>query len=660
MSWGEPPELERSRALRTDASDVQLRGLGLQLMALREPALQGRAEVQRELVEVLARCLAARPEGTRKIALTSHADGEAERVARWLCRAADAQGVARVVRVADPLDAAGIVAAALCTSPLGLTRPDAAARLLPGLGERARRDVERVVSAPEAVASLDAAARVVGAVAERTPLVLCGHTSAASAWIDRALGAAPSSARLAAVVTGEKEDGAVELAPLTIVALVRTLRDLVGLDGRSADVLAERAEGSTRALVRLVAELQQRGALVEGPRGLVARDDASLVALPAPGTCRLRGVAPLMLAHALDVVALVGEWAPGSIAATWIDADTAEALAVWLERSGALTPRPDGAFTLDDADRASWVATMPAAERALVARALLADPKSLTLPSRDRAHLMRYAGDDEGAWRCAAHALEDHLDSGAGFGIFERLAVVRQIAAAAPTPFRAAELEIFESRAESALQRARPAIARAEATLARVDALPSGAERDRLKIRALVAAASPRALLDELEEARELLLEAGRLLVTSGWDKRERPIFLVRSRLMLGFVHFQLGEYPAAIAIADAAIASTRAAGDPREHGNALYARALFDAEAPAEELAARYRAALDVLDPTTMPLQVAFALGAVVPHLIALGRLDEALEAARQAVDLSEQVNSREVTISRFNRGVAFARAGR
>ena len=33
---------------------------------------------------------------------------------------------------------------------------------------------------------------------------------------------------------------------------------------------------------------------------------------------------------------------------------------------------PDGGFTLDAADRASWVATMPAAERALVARALLA------------------------------------------------------------------------------------------------------------------------------------------------------------------------------------------------------------------------------------------------------------------------------------------------
>ena len=291
-SWGSTPKLERSTTLRRDASDVQLRGLGMELVALREPNLQGRTEAQGELVDALAAALAPHPQRPRTLGLSCSAAGEAEHVATWLCRAADEQGVARMVHVADPPEPAALVARALATDEQGIALPAARAWLCRDLPGEILRDLELIADMPEAKASLEAAARILIAVAMKKPLVLSGHGAAARDWIKSVCERAPSEARLAAVLSSDTTDEAYALPPLSLLALVRTLRDLVGLDGRSADAIAERAQGSTRALVRLVIELQQRGALVEGPRGLVARDEAVMGALLESSESLLRATRP--------------------------------------------------------------------------------------------------------------------------------------------------------------------------------------------------------------------------------------------------------------------------------------------------------------------------------------------------------------------------------
>ena len=658
-SWTSTPKLERSTTLRRDVSDVQLHGLGLQLVAMREPNLQGRAEVQGELVDALAAALAPDPQRQRTLALSCSAAGEAEHVATWLCRAADEQGVARVVHISDPPEPIAIVASALQTDRQGIALPAARAWLCRDLPGSVQRDLEFIAGMPGKKASLEAAARVLIAVARTTPIVTSGHAAVPREWIKSVCQRAPRDARLAAVLSGDTTDEARELAPLSLLALVRTLRDLVGLDGRSADVIAERAQGSTRELVRLVIELQQRGALVEGPRGLVARDEAVIGALSEVRESRLRGHAPEELTQAIDVVALTDGWAPDSAASMWVDEDRAETLAVWLERSDALAPSGAAGFTIEARDREAWIRTMPQAERALVARALLADPRSASLAVPVRAQLMLHAGEGARAWACVSAELEERLESAVAIGIFEPFSLAREIADAAPSERRAIELGLFEARMESLLQRARPAIERAEAMFPRIEALEAGPERTRLLIRALVAAATPRPLVDELDDAREMLVRANGLLDTSGWAERERPVFVVRTRLMLGFVHFRLGEYAQAVSIAEQAVVFTRAAGMEREYGNALYARAMFDELAPPEELVERLEAARRHLCPRLTPIQYSFTLSALVPHFLALGRVEEGLSTAREAFDLIVQLGSREVTLARWTRGIAFAHAG-
>ena len=272
---------------------------------------------------------------------------------------------------------------------------------------------------------------------------------------------------------------------------------------------------------------------------------------------------------------------------------------------------------------------------------------------------MLHAGQGERAWACVSEELEARLESAVAFGIFESFSRAKTIAEAVPSELRAIELGIFEARMESLLQRAHPAIERAEALLPRIDALPESPERTRLLIRARVAAATPRPLVDELEDARDMLLRANRLLDASGWAKRERPMFVVRTRLMLGFVHYRMDEYAEAVSIAEQVVAFTRAAGMEREVGNALYARAMFDELAPPEDQVERYETARAHLCPRRTPIQYSFTLSALVPHLLTLGRVQEGLAAAKEAFDLIVQVGSREVTLARWTRGIAFAHAG-
>ena len=653
LSWSAPGEPSLERALKHTESDVQLAGAGLELVALREPNVVGRLDEQKNLWARATSSLAGLAPTERVCGVTSSARGEAERLSAWLIRSLSAQGVARIVRVPDEPTALRIVAAALGGSLESIEAADTRAAMTSPLGPSAAEEVESLVAEPDAAWSLAAAARLCHAVAEQVPLVVVGESEAAADWVVGVCVRAPQSARVFGLCVGVNSEGAtIEVGPLAVLSLVRTLRHLAGLEGRAADEIAARVEGSTWNLVRRVTELHDRDGFEITKGGLVVREGLEERVAQGVG---LRSLADPQVETSIDRIAMLGGWSRTGIAAQWVSSEQASSAADWLDRMGCLVDDGPHRWRVSEPERAEWVESMDPAVRAALSHSFLTDPDVKNLPLSLLTPLLLHTRQFDEAWGRASAGLDAYLDSGSTVGVFDSLDVLRSVVQAGSRADWELELRIYEARVDSLLQRAEKAIAAADACLRDVEALPEGPARRRLRAHGLVAAGTPRALVAREDEAVVQLEEALSIL-----SELETPTFELKARLMLGFVHYRVGRYDEAVRHAELAIRLADDRCSPAKQGHARYARALFDGDALPSRALELFDAALDRLDETGSPIQRAFALGGSVHPLLELGELDEAVTRALENLEILDRFDSREATLAKETLGIALARSGK
>jgi tetratricopeptide (TPR) repeat protein len=653
FGWPAPCEPSLERALKHSDTDVQLSGVGLELLALREPDVVGRLKEQKRLW-VLATAAISGLEGAERVcAVVSTARGEAERLGAWMTRSLAAQGAARIVSVPDEPDALRIVAAALGGSVEHLRAADTRAVMTKPLGPSVADEVEKLVGEPGAAWSLAAAARVTLAAAQHAPTLLIGQSGQAADWVVSACRSAPANARIFGLCVGVRGDGpVVEVRPLAVLGLVQTLRQLAGLEGRSSDEIAAQADGSTWNLVRTVTQLHDRDAFQVTKYGLVVRDGTPIRVDPQRSS--LRSLAYPQVETSVDFIALVGGWSPNGVAARWVSAEQASRAADWLDRVGCLVDDGPHGWRVPEPERAEWVNAMSPSLRAALSTSLLGDPHSRELSVSVLTSLLLHTHRFEEAWQSALMGLETHLDGGSTVGVFDSLDVLRRVVRASSREEWELELRIYEARVDSLLQRADKAIAAADACLLEIDRLPEGPVRRRLRAHALVAAGTPRALVAREDEAVVQLQEALSIL-----PEIETPMLELRARLMLGFVHYRLGRYAEAVRHANLAVRLADNHCSRAKQGHARYALALFDGDAPPRRSLELFDDALERLDDTSSPIQRAFALGGSVHPLLDLGDSAEAVARALENLEILDRFGSREATLAKETLGVALARSG-
>ncbi len=657
VSWSFPPTPSREWGRRSPDTELQLVGAGLELLSLREPQLVGRAAVQEQAFDALGGALrGAHSDAGRCLGFVSGAAGECSRFVRWLAICMSSQGVAREVRVPVPMDALRVVAGLLNTTVDGVmsaSSREALARQFPRIAD----DVSNLVEQPDARWAPARLASVTLEMSVHVPLILVAEGAASAEWVRTTCEGAQDHHRLAGLVCGgEPRSGDIQLEPLSVLDLVRTVRELVGLEGRTADEIAARAGGSTEVLLRLLARLHQRGSLRVTKRGWAVSEDANWhESLRDESALR---VAELQVADsndALDAVALIGGWSPTGIASRWVDSKAAGRVADVLDRLGCLDEKRGSCWAFGEPERSAWVAAMSPSKRAALACEILADCESDSLPMVARVGLLLAAAQLERAWTCAVSQLESHLDSGSALGVFDSLSLVRDVALRTETRERRIELAIYEARVDSLLQRADKAIEAADRCLSEIRDLGESPDKKWLLAHALVAAGTPRALVSREDEAVGQLEHALELLPGLG-----RPAFELKARLMLGFVHYRMRSFVLAVEHAGRAIKIADAHCTQDKQGHARYALALFSGDADASTAARLFDEALALLSEERAPIQRAFALGASVFPLLELGEFDEAIRRAESNVELLERYNSREASLAKETLGRALARAGR
>jgi hypothetical protein len=306
----EPGSIGWRGALRPDLS-LGLAGVGLNLFALRKPALVGRESERDLLWETLGRVV--RRQRQEAVVISGPAGCGKSALAEWLCVRAEELGVARALRVSlservgleqlveGPLRLAGLSRAELFQAlrSQGDLRDPLLGLLRPRPGDRSRRPAERhailarflrQIAAPrgqatvphivwldQVEASRDALAfveRVLSAQGFGLPLLFVLTLRSEAEGEDRELARA-----LGSLESAEGAQGLV-LPPLPEAEHRLLVQSLLGLDAALAQRIANRSRGNPRFAVQLVGELVARRQLEPGEGGFRLRP-GEVIELPA-------------------------------------------------------------------------------------------------------------------------------------------------------------------------------------------------------------------------------------------------------------------------------------------------------------------------------------------------------------------------------------------